>query len=182
MSGPELSQLRSRQAAVIETVLIATVLHSIFTVGLPALILRQTNSIVMLAVDIGQFRWLGAATAGFGIYLYGSAAAHLLRNHTSASPGAKPTVLIVDGWYARTRHPLLLGIVIILVGEAVFFSSPPLMGYAMTYWLWLTAFVVMKEEPDLRRAFGAQFDAYRRAVPRWIPRLPGLRGDSGASS
>ena len=54
----------------------------------------------------------------------------------------------------------------ILIGEAVLFSSLAVASYALTYWLWLTAFVALKEEPDLRRAFGAQFDAYCRDVPR----------------
>ena len=53
----------------------------------------------------------------------------------------------------------------------MFFISPALLGYALTYWVWLTAFVVVKEEPDLRRAFGARFETYVRDVPRWIPRL-----------
>ena len=53
----------------------------------------------------------------------------------------------------------------------MFFSSPALLGYALAYWAWLAAFVVVKEEPDLRRAFGAAFDAYCREVPCWIPRL-----------
>jgi protein-S-isoprenylcysteine O-methyltransferase Ste14 len=32
--------------------------------------------------------------------------------------------------------------------------------------------VVGLEEPDLRRKFGASCEAYRRAVPRWLPRRP----------
>ena len=54
----------------------------------------------------------------------------------------------------------------ILLGEVLFFSSWGVLGYAVTYWLWLTAFVVLKEEADLRRVFGTQFDAYCREVPR----------------
>lgn len=98
-----------------------------------------------------------------------SSAARLLRSHTSAIPGSEPAVLVTDGWYARTRHPLLLGVVTILVGEAALFSSQTLAAYALAYGLWSTAYLVLKEEPDLRRAFGKQFDAYRRDGPRWIP-------------
>ena len=142
-----------------------------FTVGLPALILQATDGIPSLDADIGRLRWVGALLAGFGAYLYLWSAMHLLRNRTSATPGRRPFVLVHDGWYARTRNPLLLGVVAILLGEAVFFASPALMAYAMIYWLSLTAFVVLKEEPELRRAFGGRFEAYRREVPRWIPRL-----------
>ena len=49
------------------------------------------------------------------------------------------------------------------------FSSLAVLAYGVTYWLWLTVFVVLKEEPDLRQAFDGQFDAYCRDVPRWIP-------------
>ena len=158
---------------VFRTLLTAGVLHGVFTVGLPALILRRTAGLSMLAVDVGwAARWLGVALTGCGIYLYAWSAARLLRSRTSAIPGGKPAVLVTDGWYALTRHPLLLGVVMILLGEALFFESWALLGYAVAYWLWLTAFVVMKEEPDLRRTFGARFDAYCREVPRWFPRVP----------
>ena len=53
--------------------------------------------------------------------------------------------------------------VAILFGEAVFFSSLALLGYALAYCLWLTAFVALKEEPDLRRTFGRQL---RLVLPR----------------
>jgi protein-S-isoprenylcysteine O-methyltransferase Ste14 len=39
----------------------------------------------------------------------------------------------------------------------------------------VTVMVVRKEEPDLWRLFGAQYEAYCRQVPRWIPRLTPLR-------
>ena len=147
----------------------AIVLHGTFVVALPALILGRTESLAMLHPDIGPSRWLGAGLAGFGVYLYLWSAVHLLRRRTSAIPGREATVLLTHGWYGRTRHPLLLGVVAILFGEAIFFSSLALVGYALAYWLWLTAFVALKEEPDLRRTFGADYDAYCRRVPRWIP-------------
>lgn len=120
---------------------------------------------------VGHFRWLGAALAILGICLYVTSSARLLRSQASAIPGAKPTVLVTDGWYARTRNPVLLGVVSILFGEAVLCSSLALAVYALTYWLWLTVFVISKEEPDLRHVFSERFDAYCRDVPRWIPKF-----------
>ena len=155
----------------LRTVLTAALLHGVFTVGLPTVILRWTGGSPLLPAGIGPSRWLGAAAIGFGAYLYVSSAGRLLRSHTSAVPGGKPVVLVTDGWYARTRNPLLLGVVTILVGEAVLFHSPALAGYALAYWSWLTVFVVLREESDLREAFGARFDAYCQEVPRWIPRF-----------
>lgn len=161
---------RSR-SVLVAFVVTAILLHGIFTVGLPALILDLTRDLAILNPDIGATRWLGAGLGGFGIYLYLWSAVHLLRRRTSAVPGKEATVLVTHGWYGRTRHPLLLGVVAILLGEAVFFSSLVLLAYALAYWLSLTVFVALKEEPGLRRTFGSSYDAYCREVPRWIPRL-----------
>ena len=38
------------------------------------------------------------------------------------------------------------------------------------------AFVRLYEEPTLHRQFGAQYDAYREAVPGWWPRAWRLSG------
>ena len=157
------------RSVVVAFVATAIVLHGIFTIGLPALILGQTRGLAILNPGIGPGRWLGAGLGGFGIYLYLWSAVHLLRRRTSSVPGKEATVLVTHGWYGRTRNPLLLGVVAILLGEAAFFSSLALLAYALGYWLWLTAFVAWREEPDLRRTFGSSYDAYCREVPRWIP-------------
>ena len=157
------------RSVVVAFVATAIVLHGVFTVGLPVLILERTQGLAVLHPDIGPARWLGAGFGGFGIYLYLWSAVQLLRRRTSAIPGREATALLTHGWYGRTRHPLLLGVVAILFGEVVFFSSLALLAHALAYWLWLTAFVALREEPDLRRTFGADYDAYCREVPRWIP-------------
>ena len=170
---------RGSCSAVVAFVATAIVLHGVFTVGLPALILGRTEGMAMLHPDIGPARWLGAGLAAFGIHLYLWSAVHLLRRRTSATPGREATVLLTHGWYGRTRHPLLPGVVAILFGEAVFFSSLALLAYALAYWLWLTAFVALREEPDLRRTFGADYDAYCREVPRWIPKVSRRKAGQG---
>jgi protein-S-isoprenylcysteine O-methyltransferase Ste14 len=44
------------------------------------------------------------------------------------------------------------------------------------------AFVRFYEEPALRRRFGADYEAYRRAVPAWWPRLcPWKPGEEGGA-
>ena len=59
-----------------------------------------------------------------------------------------------------------------------------LLLYATVVWLISAAFVRFYEEPTLARRFGADYEAYRRAVPAWWPRLrpwdPGERGEPGA--
>jgi protein-S-isoprenylcysteine O-methyltransferase Ste14 len=78
--------------------------------------------------------------------------------------------LVVAGPYARVRNPMISGVLAILLGEALALGDARL-------WIWAAAFFainhvwfVFVEEPGLRRRFGTEYDAYRREVPRWIPR------------
>jgi len=154
---------------VLKTVAAGVVLHGLFTVTIPWVLLARTATWPRL--PIGPLRWIGAGCIVFGAYLYVWSLVFLLRHETSAIPGQRPAQLQVSGWYARVRHPLLLGVVAILFGEAVAFASPALLGYALLYWAWLHVFVMVREERDLRQAFGDAYEAYAREVPRWLPRV-----------
>ena len=168
--------------AALKTVAVALTLAAVVLVGLPWLIARWTREVGWLQMPIGGMRWLGVAAVGFGIYLYVWSLIRLLRRGTSALPGEPPTALETSGWYGRVRHPLLLGVVAILLGEAIAAASLAVLAFALAYWSFLHVFVTLKEEPDLKRAFGDRYLAYAAAVPRWIPRPRRLRRDGPASS
>lgn len=78
--------------------------------------------------------------------------------------------LVVRGPYRHVRNPMISGVATMLAGEALFFGSRSLLVWFVGFVLVNHAFFVFVEEPGLRRRFGAMYDAYRRAVPRWIPR------------
>jgi protein-S-isoprenylcysteine O-methyltransferase Ste14 len=87
------------------------------------------------------------------------------------SPAAPTTHLLVDGAFRHLRHPMYVATATVIAGEALLFAQPVLLVGAATY---VTAMVTLShtvEEPRLARRFGASYDAYRRAVPGWIPRL-----------
>jgi protein-S-isoprenylcysteine O-methyltransferase Ste14 len=46
-----------------------------------------------------------------------------------------------------------------------------LIVYGALFWLACHVFVVAYEEPTLERTFGREYEAFRAAVPRWIPRM-----------
>jgi len=77
------------------------------------------------------------------------------------------------GVVANARIDLAIGPgeVLALLGESAVFQSPALLLYAGVAWLCCHLFVVLYEEPALRRRFGAAYDDYRGQVPRWLPRL-----------
>jgi protein-S-isoprenylcysteine O-methyltransferase Ste14 len=100
------------------------------------------------------------------------------------APVAAPDRLVVGGPYRYVRNPMYVAVLAIIVGQALILGQPGLLLYAAALWLVVATFVRFYEEPTLARRFGAQYDAYRRAVPAWRPRLrpwrPTRRNGPGA--
>jgi protein-S-isoprenylcysteine O-methyltransferase Ste14 len=87
------------------------------------------------------------------------------------APIAPTHRLVVGGLYRYVRNPMYLAVLAIIIGQAIVLWRPILLGYAALVALAFIAFVRGYEEPTLRRAFGEEYEAYRRAVPGWWPRL-----------
>lgn len=84
--------------------------------------------------------------------------------------------LVVGGLYRHVRNPMYLAVTATIVGQALALGQYWLLVYATLFLATTIAFVTLYEEPTLRRQFGAQYDAYRSAVPGWWPRLHPWRG------
>jgi protein-S-isoprenylcysteine O-methyltransferase Ste14 len=87
------------------------------------------------------------------------------------APVAPTRRLVVGGLYRYVRNPMYLAVVAAIVGQALVLGQPGLLLYAAGVSLTVATFVRWCEEPVLREQFGAQYEAYRRAVPAWWPRL-----------
>jgi protein-S-isoprenylcysteine O-methyltransferase Ste14 len=86
-------------------------------------------------------------------------------------PAASPPRLVVSGFYRYVRNPIYVGFLITLIGQSLLFGSRGLVEYTAVAWCIGAAAVRFYEEPILTRKFGAEYQAYQRAVPAWIPRL-----------
>lgn len=86
------------------------------------------------------------------------------------APVAPTERLVVGGLYRYIRNPMYLAVAAIIVGQALALGQPILLLYAAAFAVTVAAFVHWYEEPTLRRRFGDQYEAYRRAVPAWWPR------------
>jgi protein-S-isoprenylcysteine O-methyltransferase Ste14 len=83
------------------------------------------------------------------------------------APIDPPRELVVHGLYRYTRNPMYNGVLLLLLGEAAFFRSLPLLQYAGLMFVLFHLAVVLYEEPALDARFGESYRAYRRATPRW---------------
>ena len=79
--------------------------------------------------------------------------------------------LVVLGPYRHVRNPMISGVLAILLGEAAIFASVPLLLWFAGVFAVNALYLPLVEEPGLRKRFGADYDAYRANVPRWLPRL-----------
>jgi protein-S-isoprenylcysteine O-methyltransferase Ste14 len=87
------------------------------------------------------------------------------------APVAAPGRLVVGGVYRYVRNPMYVAVLATIVGQALLLGRLGLLLYAAAAWLAAAAFVRFYEEPTLVRRFGANYEAYRHAVPAWWPRL-----------
>lgn len=85
------------------------------------------------------------------------------------APIDPPKQLVVRGLYRYVRNPMYLGVLLIVAGWAVLARSGRVVEYGLMVAVVVHVFVVAVEEPLLRRRFGASYEAYRRAVGRWLP-------------
>ena len=86
------------------------------------------------------------------------------------APVAPTEQLVVGGLYRHVRNPMYLAVGATIAGQALALGQPVLLREAALFLVTTAAFVRWYEEPTLGRRFGAEYDAYRRAVPGWWPR------------
>lgn len=96
------------------------------------------------------------------------------------APVAPPERLVVSGLYRHVRNPMYVAVLAVIAGQALLFGSVTLLVYAGAVWLLFHGFVLLYEEPTLRRKFGPAYDVYRGNVRRWWPRIKPWRGSSSA--
>ncbi len=86
------------------------------------------------------------------------------------APWDPPRALVVRGPYAFVRHPMISGVLFILLGEAIGLRSVPHALWAVAVLALNLVYIPLVEEPMLRDRFGAPYDEYKRHVPALVPR------------
>lgn len=86
------------------------------------------------------------------------------------APIDAPKRLVVRGLYRYSRNPMYLGVLTTVLGWVVLCRSATLAAYFVGVATLFELFVVLFEEPVLRRFFGSEYVAYSQEVPRWLGR------------
>ena len=110
--------------------------------------------------------------AAGGALVLETTARFALQGRGTPAPWAPPERFVERGSYRFVRSPMYLGVLLLVVGQALLLGREILFAWAVAAWLIFTSFLALYEEPQLRRRFGASYDDYRRRVRRWIPTRP----------
>jgi len=117
-------------------------------------------------------RITGAVLTGAGAAaLLGAFAQFAVQGRGTPAPPAPTEQLVVRGLYRYVRNPMYLAVLAVTTGQALLLGRTVLLGYTAVVGAAFAAFVYGYEQPTLARRYGAQYEAYRRAVPGWWPRL-----------
>ena len=107
-----------------------------------------------------------------GVTLLGTCIWEFFKSRGTLSPLDPPKELVVQGLYRYVRNPMYLAVSTIVLGEALLVRRAALLLYWAFFFTAANVFVLLYEEPTLRRQFGESYERYTRTVGRWLPRPP----------
>jgi protein-S-isoprenylcysteine O-methyltransferase Ste14 len=165
----------SRAASIFGSAIFLVVAPGTVAVYLPWLISRWQIGPPLLGFS--PFRLAGCLLIAAGLpVLLDSFARFAIQGLGTPAPVAPPQHLVITGWYRYVRNPMYVSVLMLIFGQGFLFGNMRLLEYGVIIWLAFFAFIILYEEPTLRRKFGPEYDAYCRQVRRWIPRVKAKTG------
>lgn len=119
------------------------------------------------------FPWSGTIAVGMVVVGVGIAAVGVIsfrRAGTSVNPlqPAKVSTLVVTGVYRMSRNPMYLGMLLCLLGWAVFLSNLIAFLFLPPFVMFMNRWQIRPEEEALASRFGPEFAAYKNRTRRWL--------------
>ena len=123
----------------------------------------------VFSCDFQFYQYLGATLFLIGLVIMLECIIRFaIEGRGTLSPADPTKKLVTKGLYRFSRNPMYVGVMLILIGEAVFFESYSLWIYLLCIFLAFNLFIFLIEEPRLRKDFGVEYEQYCKKVRRWI--------------
>lgn len=108
--------------------------------------------------------------AGAGVVIALLGVVSFRRAKTTVNPlhPEAASTLVVVGIYRVTRNPMYLGLLLLLLGWAVFLANALAFVFPAAYIPLMNRLQIRPEETALATKFGAAFSAYQSQVRRWL--------------
>ena len=87
---------------------------------------------------------------------------------TTVKPHKKPKKLITNGPFSASRHPMYLGMVLILLGVAIIHGTLITFIFPIIFVILMEILFIPVEENNIKRIFGKKYLNYKKKVRRWI--------------
>ena len=89
-------------------------------------------------------------------------------NDTTVKPHLDPNVLIKSGPFKVSRHPMYLGMALVLLGVAVIHGTIISFIYPIIFTVLMEILFIPVEESNLMRLFGQEYLDYMKKVRKWV--------------
>lgn len=90
--------------------------------------------------------------------------------HGTLAPWDPTQCIVTEGIYGHMRNPMLVGVIIILLGESLLLGSLGIFIWAILFFAGNTLYFHYSEEKGLEERFGEDYLEYKKNVPMWFPR------------
>lgn len=113
---------------------------------------------------------LAAALAAAGAAIFVAAGIQFLVRRTSIDPRHpdRASTLLTGGLYRFSRNPIYLADALLLAAWGAWLADALAFAVLPAFAAWIVRFQVVPEERALQARFGAQYEAYRSRVRRWL--------------
>ena len=152
----------------LKTLLWSAFVPGTVTILVPYLLL--SSRLESFPAELSGFRFLGMAPVAAGALLYlWCAWDFTFVGKGTPAPFDPPKEIVVKGLYRYVRNPMYVAVLLVLIGEAIWFESGLILIYAAIVFSVFHLWVIFYEEPTLKRKFGESYEKYCRKVSRWVP-------------
>jgi protein-S-isoprenylcysteine O-methyltransferase Ste14 len=168
---------------VLRQLLSIAILPFTVTVIIPRWIARRNAITVDAPHGVGEVAALvaGAAVFAGGIALFASSLYMFwTRGRGTLAPWDPPRRFVASGPYRYVRNPMISGVMLILVAEALVARSWPLAEWAAAFFAINLIYIPVSEEPMLEARFGESYRTYKHNVRMFLPRLRPWSGHESA--
>ena len=154
-----------------------TILFTIVVPGTVAVYIPYCLTGRFAAPEHGALAWLAAIIIVLGALTYFRCAWEFaVRGLGTPAPIAPTKYLVTTALHRYVRNPMYLGVALVIFAQAMLFRSVHVAEYGALMLLIAHCFVVLYEEPALKRQFEESYAEYKRNIPRWIPKLTWTSG------
>ena len=130
------------------------------------------------AIHVGTHLFLGLIFILTGLIIMGFTISSFIRiGKGTLAPWSPTKKLVITGLYRYVRNPMILGVLIVLLGEALSLWSKNILIWAGAFFIINTVYFIIYEEPDLEKKFEGEYREYKKHVSRWLPRLTPFYSD-----